>query len=628
VRCAALLLLALTVIVPASARAALLPIQTLDGPNGDILELDGVAMSRDGSGGLVYRKRVDGRAHVFAARFVRGGWTTPQRVDVGQAFDSTWPAIGAGDGGRLVVTWVQPIAPNVGALYSASLDPGASSFQAPIPVDQDIGEATATYPSLAMNPGGQAYLVYRDETNSTGTGLPPGYVGADLRLARYDGAFWSLLSPLANRNRNAPVPRATAANVPKVGIDVSGNGLVAWDEPDDDFVNRIWARRLFGPSVGIPLEVSPATWGGQPLRGPADALDLSEAGFGEGAIAFRQQPGAGGALAGPHIMAATIPEASDNNSGKFAAPRILDTGAPPGGLGAPTVSVERQGGFDVGFGVGVSSYLGAGDDTTIAPLKHLDDGSSPSAGTPQVDIGEGGGSSAAWNEDGAVGIREVTPSGVPSVSRVASRDGGTVGEIRMAGSSLGDSAIAWRQGDGASQEIAATAIDAPPLSVAVQTPIGWTRAKRVEIAWDPAQNAMSGVTYSITVDDEDVRDGLNGELVRLGSGDLPDGKHDLRVLATDALGQQTESDAAVVKVDRHGPTATATVKGHTLRLRVRDAASGVKDAGLSVKFGDGRTASASRARHVYSRTGTYLITVRATDRAGNTTRWRKRVRVR
>jgi hypothetical protein len=61
---------------------------------------------------------------------------------------------------------------------------------------------------------------------------------------------------------------------------------------------------------------------------------------------------------------------------------------------------------------------------------------------------------------------------------------------------------------------------------------------------------------------------------------------------------------------------------------VRDAASGVKRAGLRVTFGDGRRAGASSSRHVYRRPGSYLVTVRAKDKAGNSVRWRKRVRVR
>ena len=85
-------------------------------------------MAEDGSGGLVYRKRVEGRAHVFAAQYVGQRWRAPQRVDVGQAFDSSWPRIGAGNGGRLVVTWVQEFGVKSDRMFSASLDPGASSL--------------------------------------------------------------------------------------------------------------------------------------------------------------------------------------------------------------------------------------------------------------------------------------------------------------------------------------------------------------------------------------------------------------------------------------------------------------------------------------------------------------------
>ena len=65
-------------------------------------------MAEDGTGGIVYRKRVDGRAHIFAAQLFGGRW---RAAAAGRRrasdFDSSWPAIAAGDGGRLVVTWVQ-----------------------------------------------------------------------------------------------------------------------------------------------------------------------------------------------------------------------------------------------------------------------------------------------------------------------------------------------------------------------------------------------------------------------------------------------------------------------------------------------------------------------------------------
>ena len=89
------------------------------------------------------------------------------------------------------------------------------------------------------------------------------------------------------------MPEPTEATGPEVGIDVNGGAVVAWREPDDEFVNRIWARRVFGTSFGIPLQVSPSSWEGVPLRGEADAFSLDDAGFGQVAVAFRQQPGPG-----------------------------------------------------------------------------------------------------------------------------------------------------------------------------------------------------------------------------------------------------------------------------------------------------------------------------------------------
>ena len=58
-------------------------------------------------------------------------------------------------------------------MYSATLGPGAERFQAPLPIDLNIGEATATWPALAMNRGGTAYLVYRVVTDTTAAN-PPG----------------------------------------------------------------------------------------------------------------------------------------------------------------------------------------------------------------------------------------------------------------------------------------------------------------------------------------------------------------------------------------------------------------------------------------------------------------------
>src|SRR4051794_32339338 len=219
-------------------------------------------MAPDGTGGVVYRKRVDGRTHIFASQFDGKSWRAPQRVDSGQPFDSSWPAIGAGNGGRLVVAWVQEFGPSSDRLYSAGLDPGATRFQAPVPVDLNVGESTGTYPSLAMNAGGAAviaYLVMQAPTSAE----PPGYARGELRVARYDGTYWSGVGFPLNRNVQAPLRLPVAGASPRVAIDATGNGILAWQEPDDQFIDRIWARRLFGANAGIATQVSPGTFNNQ-----------------------------------------------------------------------------------------------------------------------------------------------------------------------------------------------------------------------------------------------------------------------------------------------------------------------------------------------------------------------------
>ena len=146
-----------------------------------------------------------------------------------------------------------------------------------------------------MNRGGSAYLAYRvlAGTGAADPNAPPGYFGGrDARRAL------QRLAVVGARRARRPQPGRAGRDArppgtrPKVGIDVTGNGIVAFHEPDDDFVDRVWARRLFGSTLGIPLIVSPQQFGGAPLRGPADAFALDVTGFGQGAVAFRQQPGA------------------------------------------------------------------------------------------------------------------------------------------------------------------------------------------------------------------------------------------------------------------------------------------------------------------------------------------------
>lgn len=634
-----LLLCAAFALMGTSARADIGPATTIDGPGADTLELHGASMAPDGTGGVVYTKRVDGRTHVFAARFSGGRWSPPQRVDVGQQFNSSWPAIGAGDGGRLVVTWAHDFGAGSDRLFSASLDPGATRFQAPVLVDINIGEASATYPSLAMNGVGTAYLAYRVVTDS-GESFPRGLVSADTRVARYNGGVWSVLGQVADRNPNQPVREPRESNRPRVGIDRTGGGVIAFQEPDDELIDRIWARRIFGSNLGIPLLVSPAKLNEQPLRGNADQPALDVNGFGAAAVAFRQSPGESGPLKGTRVMLAALPEVFTDTAGVFGAARIVDGGGEAGPVGvpaAPSVGHRATGQFLSAFGLGNATMLVSGDDKEVATPERLDDGRSSAESEPEVDVAASGALVAAWRAQvgnrGGVSIVERRSDGVPASRSVSAERGGVVGPLLLAGSGLGDGIVAFTQGTAQSTQLAVSVVDAPPGDFFASTPVDWYTRNRLKLHWDPAPSGITSVTYTVQVDDQAVAEGLRRPVFELGPGVLDEGVLTVQVVATDRTGQQTASAPEELRVDRTAPRATVTRRGRIVTVAVTDGekgdTSGVDSEAFKITWGDGRRTTTYRRRstHRYSRGGTRQVTIVSQDLAGNRAGAKRTVRL-
>jgi len=642
---------------PASAQAEISETHPLDGPSAEVVEVTDAAMAEDGSGGVVYLRKLGDRTHVFAAQFNGGAWGASQRVDVGQAFDSSWPRIAAGERGRLIVTWVQEFGVGSDRMFSATLDPGATAFQAPVPVDFNVGEATSSHPDLSMNAGGQAYLTYVVVTD-TSAANPPGYVGGSVRVARYSNRLWSVLGNPVNRNPAAPLRQPTAAAGPRIGIDVQGNAVVAWQEPDDEFVDRVWARRLFGTGVGIPLAVSPLTWEAAPLRGPADAFALDVAGFGQAAVAIRQQPAQSSALTAPRLFLNQMPDAFADGAAAFKGPRLIDGGVKPF-LGPPSIGVEPNGAFVSGFGAGFDTALALGDGESVKPAERLGEGGSAVAGEPQVDLAETGAAVAVWRElrggAGLAVVQERRSDGVNEIAALTAPSGGAVAGLKLGGSGLGDGIVAWTQGSGANVQVAAAVIDAPPDPFFVQTPEAWRRQDQTAIHWAAAVNAIGRVTYSVSVDDEPVGKPTKKLFAKLAAGRIGDGRHRIQVFAIDEAGQETGSRNAVLKVDRRPPQVSLKRAGRHLVVRVTDGArretSGLKGDAVEIGFGDGsgggrkqggattisaagkggratKKAAVRTVRHTYARAGSYRVTVSARDQAGNAIRFERRVRVR
>ena len=307
------LLLALAAIVLAgrvsSARAVILPATTIAGPSENIVGFGGVAMAEDGTGGLVYLKRVDGVAHVFVSRYAGGQWQAPIRVDTEQPFAASWPRIGAASGGELVVVWATPYATDKGRpvdeLLGAVLGPGSGTFDPPVIIDSDIRYGNGTSPDLAMSSTGQADVVYRvvNEGESNIPLLHPGDVVEEVRVAHFDGERWSNLGAI-NRDPGVSMRPPTEANAPKVAIGPTGNGVVVWQEPNIEGVARIWARRLFGSTLDYVMPVSAETFDGAPIGQDADAPSVAVSWLGQADVAYRQAIGSGIAAA----RSADLPE--------------------------------------------------------------------------------------------------------------------------------------------------------------------------------------------------------------------------------------------------------------------------------------------------------------------------------
>ena len=83
---------------------------------------------------------------MFVSRFLEGVWQPPIQVDGSQPFAATFPAIAAGDGGRLLVVWAEPWAVIGGEtryqLMSSELDPGAQQFGPAQQVDPGVKQFT------------------------------------------------------------------------------------------------------------------------------------------------------------------------------------------------------------------------------------------------------------------------------------------------------------------------------------------------------------------------------------------------------------------------------------------------------------------------------------------------------
>src|SRR5581483_3622174 len=153
--------------------------------------------------------------------------------------------------------------------------------------------------------------------------LRPGDVVEEVRVAHFDGERWSDLGAI-NRDPGVSMRAPTQANAPQIAIGPTGNGVVAWQEPEIGGVARIWARRIFGRTLDYVLPVSAESLGGSPIGDDADAPSVAVSQLGEAAVAYRQAAGPGSPLPGPRIFLNMLPNGESTSGAEFQGAAVAD----------------------------------------------------------------------------------------------------------------------------------------------------------------------------------------------------------------------------------------------------------------------------------------------------------------
>ncbi len=597
------------------------PPTVIDGPSAAITSLNGLSVARDGTGGVVYVKA----AHVFVSALVGGQFQPPVQVDVGLPAGSSQPVIAAGNGGVLLI----------GFINATQLDVvGRASTTAPFTGPQALAGGAAN-PTLEMSNLGKAYLAF---TVADGA-------GHDVRAAYWAGGGWSLEAPPLNAVA-AGDDAGTGGGAPAVATAGDGVAIVAWGEAGHVYTRRVWAtapsvvdEQADPPSVGGCGEVS----AGNPAVGSGG--DSSYA-----AVAFREVVSCGAGSQSRVLMNRLRGSQFDG--------AVAADGVAAGGESAtdPDIATTEYGqGFVTSESATSNGVFGMELGNNEAPGGVVQINSAAGASPPDPVPADAGLFSdlVVWQQDpGTTGPAEIRVRYEPRASTlgpelvVSSPGQGATDAGRglaAAGDVGGDAAIAWVQGTGPSTEIVVEQLYQPPGAAAPAKSTPYVRTAEPTLRWSPSGARWGPITYAASVDGAGVGQ-TTGAGLRVPSP-LPDGPHTWSVTAVNPAGLSGAPKSGRVFVDTVAPRLSAAVSGArhagatlTLRLSYRDPppaglpardASGV--ASLTIRWGDRSSTpvkpGARRLLHVYRRPGRYKITITVIDRAGNRTTIVRRVKV-
>jgi hypothetical protein len=525
--------------------------------------------------------------HIFAVRMVGGAWQAPERIDPGIATASSQPVVGTADSGRVVAAFVSG-----GQLYGTSRVPGATGWSAPVQI-----AAAATAPALDTSINGVSYVTY----TSAGDVLAA-------RLARDATAWAPLEAPL-------DVTPADASGDSDVAVSADGVAMSTFVEG-----TSVIARKLFGTKVSqVPQTLNVDQVDGHP-GGAADSPDVDVEDDSSFAwLVFRQSFDDHPRVLARRLLGST-----------FDPPVVIDAGQSGS---TPRIDLSER-------GEGTTA-VATPDNGVVADMLHLDKFGAPvrldappnvDAPAPVPTIGENGAATVSWLQaptgaDATVvharhwiinQARRGYP--VPEADTVISNpafgpvDGS--GGLEAAADRLGDSATAFVQGTGADRRLVAAVFDRGPGKFFPYVGTGYRSLRFRPLKWAPASEIWGTITYTIYLDGRAV--GTSTRATWTSPVRVRDGRHRLRIVATDQRKQTSATKTVPIRVDDTPPSLHVTVRRSgrkvTVISRSRDNRSGLKS--LVTSFGDGTSTSGATVTHRYRTSGSFKLVVRATDYAG------------
>ncbi|HEY2603878.1 MAG TPA: hypothetical protein VGI67_20125 [Thermoleophilaceae bacterium] len=445
-----------------AAHAAIVPGTVIDGPSADIQRFGDLNVAPDGTGALVYVKKVGANDNIFASVFNGSTWGTPQRVSTdttcAAATDCKDPHVAAGNGGHLVITFV-----GTGATLQAVLKPNsAGTFSTPVDAA----------------PGSDAGVFGDDVDMDTVSGVAYAVIdftaAGHVRASRLSGTTWTGVGGAATNldgTTTDDVGNALlgAQNTARVAVDSSGNAVIAWPSIDAGMKKHVFARRITGTTpAAASIEISVPSLAGAPADGAnSDSVSINGAGSSNPWISIREQftYGANGRVRNiARQLVGDTPTAAQAIDGL-----PLDT--PTEGAEAPRIAINPLG-QGIAAGARQLSFQTFGSTLSAgvwAPGFRLDAGTPTTNGQPNVAIADSGNGLSAWMDSSAattfVNSREEVGGvqGAP-VTLSRSADGPILpaldAPIGMSSSAAGTVGVGFAQGAG-NNEIVAAVVDLP-----------------------------------------------------------------------------------------------------------------------------------------------------------------------